>query len=301
MKDPLIRVGSLRKTIRGRAILDIDEWSVGPGEIVGLLGPNGAGKTTTLKILMGLMQRDSGVVSVLGADPRENVSIRRQVAFLPEDRIAYARMRGREFLDFYRRAVGLWNDMLCNEVLTAWGVDSEQMIGKLSKGQRSKLMLAAVIAREPRLLILDEATSDLDPESVEEVLRLLTTWVADGERAAVIATHRLDEVDRICNTVSVLYEGRMLLNGDLDDIRSEWRAVRCVGEEAASRLQSFQGDERLVHITTVGSGAIGVFREGGDQVAASIAAQVHTGDAISEPVDLRTAYLAVTELQEGAP
>jgi ABC-2 type transport system ATP-binding protein len=106
---------------------------------------------------------------------------------------------------------------------------------------RAKLLLAATLSRKPSLLLLDEPTEGLDPESIEEVLGLIARWCASGERTVVIATHRLDEVERICDRVSILSRGRLLLSGNVDDLKTEWKTIEVFGELSESDVQRWEG------------------------------------------------------------
>lgn len=117
-----------------------------------------------------------------------------------------------------------------DEMMRAWNLNIDQKLHELSKGTRTKLYLAISIARKPRLLILDEPTEGLDPESQEQVLELLTRWLPRDQRSAVIASHRLEEIERICDRVAILAQGRLLLNDNLDDLKSNWKTIEMIGD-----------------------------------------------------------------------
>lgn len=201
-------------------------WQAPVGSLCGFLGPNGAGKTTTLKMLLGMIFPNAGDATVLGCDIiREILAIRRMAAFVPEDKVIYDNCTGAEFLKMYGSFFPEWSGEEASRLANQWQIPLEQNLEKLSRGARSKLLLLAALSRRPKMLLIDEPTEGLDPAAAEEVLQLLTDWIATGERTAVLATHRLDEVERICDRVALLDKGALALEGELDDLRSVWKRI----------------------------------------------------------------------------
>ncbi len=230
----LIRTQDLTKRFADQTAVDHLSWSVPEGSLCGLLGPNGAGKTTTLKMLLGITRPTSGTAEVLGLDiQNRSVEIRGQVAFVSEDKFLYNDMTVGRLIRFYSSFFPNWSEKLLNEILRVWQLPMEQKIRQLSKGTRAKLWLAVSFASNPRILFLDEPTEGLDPVSQEEILGLLTHWLSRGERSAVIASHRLDEVERICDGVTIMNHGKLLLSGDLDEMRRNWKIIEITGHDAS--------------------------------------------------------------------
>jgi ABC-2 type transport system ATP-binding protein len=135
-----------------------------------------------------------------------------------------------QFLKFYGSFFPNWSDEIADLLLNRWNPAATRKIKTLSRGERAKLLLIAALARKPRLLILDEPTDGLDPATIEEVFVALTQWVSAEGRTLVIATHRLDEVERIGDSITILNGGKSLLSSDLDTLRSEWKTIEVTGE-----------------------------------------------------------------------
>jgi ABC-2 type transport system ATP-binding protein len=242
----VVEAANLTKYFGTVCAVDHVNWDVDDGTIVGLLGPNGAGKTTLLKILLGIAHPTSGAATVLGLDAeRFSVLIREAVGFVPEDKLLYDRMRVDAFLRFYGAFFSSWDARFAEDLLARWSIPSFKTIGQLSKGMRAKLMLAVVLARQPHLLLMDEPTLDLDPASVDEIFSVFVQWVSDGKRAIVLATHRLDEVERICDHVTIMDRGGIVAHGDLDDMRANWKTFKVVGDLPHDEIRQWKEIRRI--------------------------------------------------------
>lgn len=297
MTDTLIRAVGLAKRYGDRAALEPLDWEVEAGSITGVLGPNGAGKTTLAKLVMGITEPTEGTVEVLGrAVRRDPVATRKTVGFLPEDKLLYDEMSVGAFLRFYGSFFPRWDSHAAAALLETWGISSTPRIKELSKGNRAKLVLGAVLCRKPTILLLDEPTIDLDPVSAEEVLSLVAQWVASGDRAVVITTHRLEEVERICDKVLFLIDGKAILQDDLDDLRSRWKLVRASGAELGSEeLKGWPGVQRV----ETGPGWTVLTVDGGADEVASKLRQAGATDVGVDGVSLREIYLTLTHYQRG--
>ena len=237
----LIFTNDLTKTFDSAIAVDHLNWSVPEGSICGLLGPNGAGKTTLLKMLLGMSHPTSGSGTVLDLNiKKQSVEIRRLAAFVSDDKGLYESMTVGALIHFYSRFFPDWSYGGIEELTRAWELNVDQKIHTLSKGMRAKLYFAIAVSRKPRLLILDEPTEGLDPVTQEEVLELLTHWLTRGNRSAVIASHRLEEIERICDRVAIMNQGRLLLSGDLDEIKTNWKTLELIGD--------YVPNETIVHV-----------------------------------------------------
>jgi ABC-2 type transport system ATP-binding protein len=243
-----IRTENLTKQFDNIIAIDQLNWRVPEGSLCGFLGPNGAGKTTTLKILLGIAFPTSGSARVRDLDASsQSVEIHRLSAYVAEDKVLYDNFKASTFVQYYSSFFPDWSQKIFDEISKAWQFPFEQKIGQLSKGTRAKLWLAVSLARKPALLFLDEPTEGLDPVSQEEILELLTHWLAEGKRTAIIASHRLEEIERVCDRVAILNRGKLLINGDLEDMKQEWKTIEIAGDFTLE--PSFEG---LLHITKSG-------------------------------------------------
>lgn len=193
------------------------------GTLHGFLGPNGSGKTTTIKCVMGLLHKTSGQIRIFGEEPHgDAVEIKQRVGYLPELPSYPTYLKGREVLITYGRIRGIAEDRLnqeSNALLKQVGlVDSaEKAVGKYSKGMQTRLGLAVALLGEPDLLILDEPTEGLDPVGVIDVRDLLRKLVSEG-RTVLLSSHQLPEVQQMCSVVTVLKEGRTVIEGSVEEL-----------------------------------------------------------------------------------
>ena len=289
----LIRTQDLTKQFPDRTAVDHLSWSVPEGSLCGLLGPNGAGKTTTLKMLLGMTHPTTGSAEVLGLDIQtRSVEIRHHAAFVSEDKLLYDNMTAGRFIRFYSSFFPNWSEKLLNEILRVWQLPLAQKIRELSKGTRAKLWLAVSFARNPRILFLDEPTEGLDPVSQEEILGLLTHWLSRGERSAVIASHRLDEIERICDRVTIMNQGKLLLNGDLDEMRRNWKTIEIARDDLAD--PQAEGIVRVTRSGLVSRIVTSDFPAWTERFEKSGQTPLHVYD-----MNLREIYLAILKKQGG--
>jgi ABC-2 type transport system ATP-binding protein len=237
----VIQVSHLTK-IYGQveAVRDVS-FEVGPSRITGFLGRNGAGKSTTIKILLGMVRPTSGTGSILGhpvTDPRENLLLRRRVAYVGEDKGLYAYMTVAELIRFTRSFYGDWRPEVERRLLRGFQLPANRRVKALSKGMRTKLALLLALARNPDLLILDEPTEGLDPVSIEELLQTLAGRAAEGT-AVFFSSHQLNEVERIADDILLIDQGRLLLDISLEDLRENYRRVT-LGFDGQPREEDFR-------------------------------------------------------------
>lgn len=208
--------------------LDNVSFEVGPGEICAVVGPNGAGKTTAFRILTGLTTLTSGEAEVMEYDCNsESVAIRRIVGWMPaEDRSLIMRLSCAENLHFHGRLQGLKGDDLkrrIRDTLSKVGLAhaAESSVFALSAGMRARLQLARALLHDPRVLILDEPTGSVDPVASHDLLNLIISIVEEQRLAALISSHRLEEIEALHSHAILLDKGQIRYDGDLDTLRLE--------------------------------------------------------------------------------
>jgi ABC-2 type transport system ATP-binding protein len=242
MSQALIETQGLTKSYGSLQAVAGFDWTVEAGSLSALVGPNGAGKTTVLKMLLGMTRPTAGSATVLGYDiVNASVEIRQRVALVPEDKLLYDDMKVAPFLKFVGSFFPTWDQTQADGLLAGWEVPRHREIKELSKGMRAKLVLAAALSRNPQVLFLDEPTIDLDPAGVEEVLSWISGWVAEGERCAVVATHRLEEVERICDRITFLQGGRTILSAEVDDLKADWKSLTVYGKLRGEEVRGWAG------------------------------------------------------------
>jgi ABC-2 type transport system ATP-binding protein len=196
------------------------------GRAFGLLGPNGAGKSTTIRMLIGTLAPTLGQARVLGIDVRDNPTlVKQKVGYVPETHHIYRWMRVGEVIGFCQSCYESWNEHLCRELLERFGLDPQKKVKHLSKGMLVKLSLLLAVAHEPELLLLDEPLSGLDPIAREEFLDGVLQVICDRGQTVVISSHMLDDVRRLADSVAILYEGEVLVQGNVDELLATTKRV----------------------------------------------------------------------------
>ena len=221
-------------TKRYGEVLGIEDvsMSVNGGEVFGFLGPNGAGKTTTIRTLLDLFHPTSGSARLFGLDSRrDSLAIRARVGNLPGDFSYEPRMTGRELVSFLAEVRGVRGLGRTSEFADRFEADLDRRLGELSRGNRQKIGLIQALFHGPELLILDEPTSGLDPLMQEEFLRVLEEE-RDRGASVFLSSHELDEVQRICDRVGIIREGRLVAVEDVAELTG--RAYRHVSLEFTS-------------------------------------------------------------------
>lgn len=203
-----------------RGIEDLS-LTVEEGEVFGFLGPNGAGKTTTIRLLMALLKPTRGSATVFGKDAwRETAAIKSDVGNLPGDIRLYEKMTGNEFLNFIGRFRPKKPPILKKELVERLDFDPRKRVREYSKGNRQKLAIIQAMMHDPRLLLLDEPTSGLDPLMQQEFYRLVEGFKSRG-RTVFISSHVLPEVERVCDRVGIIRDGRLVTIERIDNLISK--------------------------------------------------------------------------------
>lgn len=224
---PAIEIAALTKRF-GRTVAVNDlSLTIPRGSTFGLLGPNGAGKSTTIKMLMGMLSPTSGTPRVLGIDVRKDpVQVKQRVGYVPEAHYIYRWMRVKEVIGFCKSCFATWNDATCREMLELFALDPEKKVKHLSKGTLTKLALLLAVSHEPELLLLDEPLSGLDPIVREEFLDGVLRTICNRGQTVLISSHMLDDVRRLADTVGILNEGKLVVQGNLDELLTTTKRIR---------------------------------------------------------------------------
>jgi ABC-2 type transport system ATP-binding protein len=226
MTEPVILLDGVEKSYRFFRLTNI-AMQVEPGQILGFVGPNGAGKSTTLRILMAMVRQDRGTVRVLGRTlPREQAAAKRDVGFVSED----MRLHGSEPLAWHMRFVADlcpgWDHAYAATLVARFNLHPDQHVRDLSHGERIKAALLLALARRPRLLILDEPTTGLDPVARHEILAELMDVVQDERRAVLFSSHNTHDVEQISDQITFIDRGRIVDAGDKETFLDRWRRLR---------------------------------------------------------------------------
>ena len=203
-----------------KALINIS-FNVAKGEIVGFLGPNGAGKSTLMKIICGYLKQDSGSISICNLDKEENIIlIKSKIGYLSEKNPLYLDMFIKEYLTFIGNIYKINNlDMRISEIIQKTGLELEQhkKINELSKGFKQRVGLAAAMIHNPDVLILDEPTTGLDPNQLDEIRNLISEF--GKEKTVLLSTHIMQEVNKICSRVIIINKGKIADDKLISDLK----------------------------------------------------------------------------------
>lgn len=219
MSAPALVARDLTMRFGRKVVLDRLDWTVPRGTVTVLLGENGAGKSTLFRLALGLLDPTAGSVEVGGLSPRQNpTAVRRAVGYVPDKPDAYPWMTVADLFRFLAPHHPRWSKARATEAAGALAVPLDVRFKDLSRGQGMKAMLAAALAQDPAVLLLDEPFAGLDPLVRDEVLAGVVRWLRDGERTVVCATHELDAAARIADRIAILGSGRIAREGTLSEV-----------------------------------------------------------------------------------
>jgi ABC-2 type transport system ATP-binding protein len=215
----VIEIENLTKSYgKTLALSDVD-LTVERGEVFGFIGPNGAGKTTTLRILLGLLRKDAGNVSVLGSDPwRDAMALHRRLSYVPGDVSLWPNLSGGEVIDLLGRLRGGFDRSRRDELVERFTFDPTKPCRTYSTGNRQKVALIAAFVCDVELFILDEPTLGLDP-LMEAVFRDCVAEAKEAGKTVLLSSHILAEVEALCDRISIIKEGRIIDSGTLAELR----------------------------------------------------------------------------------
>lgn len=208
------------------------------GQVMGLVGINGAGKSTTMRLLMGLIKPDSGQVNVLGCKlPQQQVEVKAQIGFASDDMRLYKNETLRWHMGFIQSIYPTWDPLYADHLLKIFDLRAEQKTKGFSHGQRVKAGLLLVLARRPKLVVLDEPTTGLDPVAREEVLSELADILRNEERSVLFSSHNTQDVEQLSDSITFLHKGKLLDSQDKETYLDRWRRILFTGNLDTTTLR----------------------------------------------------------------
>ncbi len=230
----LIEVENLNKTYPGFSLKNVS-FKVPGGCIMGLIGENGAGKSTTIKAILDLIRTDGGKIRVLGRDVRKKgKEIREDIGVVLDGASFHETLRAREIGKFMGKIYHNWDEKYYQRLLKTFDVPGNKPIKNFSTGMKMKLMIVAAMAHHPNLLILDEATSGLDPVVRDEILDMFQEFIQDEEHSVLISSHITSDLEKVADYITFIHKGEIFLSEEKDRIMEEYGIVRCRPEDVAA-------------------------------------------------------------------
>jgi ABC-2 type transport system ATP-binding protein len=240
-----IRTSGLSKRYRRAWALSDCTITVPEGRISALIGPNGAGKTTLLRLLAGLTRPTAGEVIVNGGNPRQDPAFLADIGFLAQEIPLYRRLSAEDHIRAGAHLNPRWDGESVRERLTALTIPLDRAVGTLSGGQRAQVALALILAKRPRLLLLDEPVAALDPLARRNFLAILADAVATGGLTVVLSSHLVADAERVCDHIIMLAASRVQLSGDIDAVLAEHQIL--VGPRKDT--SAIERNHRVVQVT----------------------------------------------------
>jgi len=223
--DAVVTVEGLTFSYASRQVLHGISFALGRGEVVGLLGPNGAGKSTTIKVLTGILPPGGGSVRVAGFSmPGEAVEAKKRIGYVPESAALFESLTAQEFLELMGRLQEVPEEILQSRIgllLEQFDLDKDRLrrLDGYSKGMRQKVLLSAALLHNPDVVMLDEPLSGLDVNTGLMVRDLIAALASEG-KTILYSSHVLDVVERVCDRVLIIHEGRLIADGSLESLKS---------------------------------------------------------------------------------
>lgn len=242
MSTPLVEVRGLNRSYGSNIALDAVDLTIDAGRVYGLVGANGAGKTTLLKHLLGLLRPQRGTVRVFGYDPvREPVKVLQRVGYLSEHREMPEWMRIAELLRYLKAYHPTWDMQFAYELVDTFKLDDSKKISELSQGMRAQTGLIAALAHRPELLILDEPSNGLDAVVRRDIIDAVIRTVAEEGRSVIFSSHLLDEMERTSDHVTMIQNGKVTFDCDLDAIKETHSYTTVCFADPLARAPYFHG------------------------------------------------------------
>ena len=235
MESNAIEIRGLCKRYKDFALEDL-HLDLPYGCVLGLVGENGAGKSTTIRLIMDALERDSGTISVLGADNRskefldlkEDIGVVLDETFVPE--VINAKQLGKIMAGTYQN----WDQSVYDGWIKRFDLPPDKKFKDYSRGMTMKLGIAAALSHHPRLLLLDEATGGLDPMVREELLEVFADFAAEEGHAVLLSSHIVSDLERICDYIAFLHKGRLVLCEEKDLLLDKYGILKCSKEQLAN-------------------------------------------------------------------
>jgi len=222
----MIEVTGLCKSFEGFQALKDVNLKVKKGSIYGLIGSNGSGKTTLIKHLIGIYKQDAGEISIGGQSVYENNDIKRSIGYIPDELYYFPMYCIKDMAEYYRKIYPKWNESRYKELLTVFQLSENKRISRLSKGMQKQVAFILMLSIMPDIMILDEPIDGLDPLMRKKVWKFVVEDVAEREISVLISSHNLKELEDICDHVGILNKGTLLIQRDLDELKTDIHKIQ---------------------------------------------------------------------------
>ena len=231
--DNALELSNVCKSYRDFSLKDVT-FSLPRGSIMGFIGENGAGKTTTIKAILNLISIEQGEIAILGHDHKqEERAAKEEVGVVFDEGYFHGTLRPREIGSIMKNIYKSWDSVYYAELLRKFSLSANKPFKDFSKGMRMKLSIATALAHHPRLLILDEATSGLDPMMRSEILDMLLEFIQDEEHSVLLSSHITSDLEKVADYITFIHQGRIIFSESKDDLLDRYGMLKCGRDEYA--------------------------------------------------------------------
>ena len=227
----MLTIKNLSKSFGDLKAVDNFSLTAEKGKIHGIIGENGAGKTTVIKCMTGIYRPDSGSVERDGETIYENPSVKAKIGYVADSNTMFENYSIAEMVKFFGEVYKTFDEARFNELNAVFGLSPKCVIGRLSKGQQMRLSFMLAVSIHPELLVLDEPTSGLDALAKKQLLDIVIEEVEKGDMAVVISSHHLGELEKLCDEITIIQNGRVEYQSSIDDIKSRVKKLQVVFEK----------------------------------------------------------------------
>ena len=247
----MIEVVNLTKTYGKYKALDGLSLHVKQGSVFGLLGPNGSGKTTLIKHLVGVFENETGTVKIEGKDVFDNADVKGEIIYIPDDVFFFSQYSILETANFYASLYPNWSWERFETLKQAFPIDVKRRVTKLSKGMQKQVAFWLSICARPKVMILDEPVDGLDPVMRKKVWNLVLQDVVEYGTTVLVSSHNLRELEDICDHVGIMFNGKMMIERELDNMKSDIHKLQLA--YAGDIPEKILDSESILHQTQSGS------------------------------------------------
>ena len=226
-----LEIKDLNKSFKDFGVKDLS-LTLPAGYVLGLIGENGAGKSTTIKLILDLLKKDSGSIRILGKDSEKELELVKEDIGVVFDECCFPTdfntiKLGRMLSTIYKN----WDQKQYEDYLSRFELPPKKPISKYSRGMKMKISIAAALSHHAKLLILDEATSGLDPVVRDEITDMLLEYVSDGEHSILISSHIVSDLEKMCDYIAFIHKGRLMLMEEKDRLYEDYCVIHCTEKE----------------------------------------------------------------------
>jgi ABC-2 type transport system ATP-binding protein len=266
----MIRVTNVSKSFDSFMALSGLNLTVRKGSIYGLVGTNGSGKTTIIKHITGILRQDEGKITIDEQDVFDNTALKKRTGFIPDDLYFFATYNLNEMSRLYKGLYPNWNNERFKSMISLFALDDKRKLSKFSKGMQKQAAFILTMSAMPEYLILDEPIDGLDPIIRKLVWKYIIEDVADREMSVLVSSHNLKELEGICDSIGILSKGVMMVERDLDELKSDIHKVQIAFNESERPENPYAG-LNVLHSEKRGSVDLLIIRNRKDVVESTVA------------------------------